>query len=576
MPISQINPNGTVKIYNTKTKQVLDVSPDQLVNYSPKLLTDYNTMVQQNAENQQKLTGKTPVATQKDINMGKSGLRSLQTVADEYQKDPNILAKQLIPGKLLTRKFDSALFNTVDTILRARTGAQANKEEIAAYLNEKGPAFGDSSDVVQYKLNAIQQDLADAAGVKDVKPFAFSKGGSQQGPSVGGFVGNAGQDTKDLLNGVLGMPRNLYDQAAAINQQGGQLPDARGNIGQAAANAATQTGALFNATIAQPLGGLLNEANQVTGRPFEGGDILGRIGQRAYQKPVTTLLDVLPALQGAKALKATGAVGRAGAVTKAVDEAKAVTTAEGSLAQKGLVKAADLSNGGGSKSYLSREAVGKAPAQNKVLLDEGILKHPTDAGKIKAASVKLEDYGTQLRDTYKSSDRVFKDGELGQSLEAGLKEKGWDTKAIDTIKRYINDQGSFDIGNQETLVTPEKAWITAQRLEKNPPKLVGSAENAASLKKLSGDAARILRKKLGEKLPETKPLNERYSAIRDYYDNTLPDQAAPLLDIKGKGVVKGTAAAAQSLLDPILQAGYTGSKIQRDFRYRPGRFVPRK
>lgn len=546
MPISQINPDGTVKIYNTKTKQILDVQPGQLVNYSPKLLTDYNSMVQTNAENKQKLTGKTPAATAKDVNMGKSGLRSLQTVADEYQKDPDVLTKQLLPGKLLTRKFDSALFNTVDTILRARTGAQANKEEIAAYLNEKGPSFGDSSDVVQYKLNAIQQDLADAAGVTDTKPITLKSAAAKQaGPSVGGLLQNAGQDTGSIINGVLGMPA----QAIQSYQQAQQSPEA---ALQFAKDASPQ------AQISKLLGGIGQEYNQAAGNPLQGGDILGRIMGRAYQKPVTTALDLLP-LGGLKGAKA----------------ATAPRVAEEGLAQKAVVKAADLSNGGGSKAYLSREGTGRAVPQNKILLDEGILKHPTEAGKIKAASERLNDYGNQLRDTYKNSDRVFKDGELGTALDTSLKAKGWDPKAIDTIKRYINDQGSFDIGSQQTMVSPEKAWITAQKLEKNPPKVLDTIEKGVSLNKLSKDAAKVLRDELGKKLPETKPLNGRYSAIRDYYDS-LPEQAAPLVDIKGKGIIRGAASAGQSLLDPILQGLYNGTKLRRDMRYGRGSFVPKK
>jgi hypothetical protein len=263
---------------------------------------------------------KTPAQTAKDINMGKSGLRSLQTVADEYQKDPDVLTKQLLPGKFLTRKFDSALFNTVDAILRARTGAQANKDEIAAYLNEKGPSFGDSPEVVQYKLNAIQQDLADAAGVKDVQPIVFRGKGATVGPSLGGLLGNAGQDTKDLLNGILNIPAqgiNTYKQALSGDKK---AIFAVLNMGNPAA-IATKTGQA-----------VLSEGNQLLGDPLAGGDIIGRIGDRAYKKPVTTLLDVLPALQAGKA--AIGAKAAAG-VEEAATGAKAITdTARAALSDK--------------------------------------------------------------------------------------------------------------------------------------------------------------------------------------------------------------------------------------------------
>lgn len=43
MPISRINPDGTVKIVNNKTGQVLDVSPQELPKYSPTLVGEYQS-----------------------------------------------------------------------------------------------------------------------------------------------------------------------------------------------------------------------------------------------------------------------------------------------------------------------------------------------------------------------------------------------------------------------------------------------------------------------------------------------------------------------------------------------------
>lgn len=45
MPISRINPDGTVKIYNSKTNEVKNVKPEELASYNPALENDYNVLL---------------------------------------------------------------------------------------------------------------------------------------------------------------------------------------------------------------------------------------------------------------------------------------------------------------------------------------------------------------------------------------------------------------------------------------------------------------------------------------------------------------------------------------------------
>lgn len=44
MPIQKINPDGTVRIYNTKTKEQKDVKPEDLAKYNPSLENDYQVL----------------------------------------------------------------------------------------------------------------------------------------------------------------------------------------------------------------------------------------------------------------------------------------------------------------------------------------------------------------------------------------------------------------------------------------------------------------------------------------------------------------------------------------------------
>lgn len=101
---------------------------------------------------------------QKTEGLVKSGVRALEVVREEYQKDPSLVLKQKIPGKYFSRKFDAALFNSVDTLLRLRTGATAPPSEVRNYMRSFGPVFGDRPEDVQFKLNQLQADLLDAGG----------------------------------------------------------------------------------------------------------------------------------------------------------------------------------------------------------------------------------------------------------------------------------------------------------------------------------------------------------------------------------------------------------------------------
>lgn len=102
-----------------------------------------------------------PVAAQTQVNLAKSGNRGLAEAASIYQQDPSILTKQLVPGQWVSRRFDSAMFRTVEALLRARSGAAVPETEVRRYLTKYGPQFGDSPEVVGFKFQQLQQDFAD-------------------------------------------------------------------------------------------------------------------------------------------------------------------------------------------------------------------------------------------------------------------------------------------------------------------------------------------------------------------------------------------------------------------------------
>jgi hypothetical protein len=94
--------------------------------------------------------------------LAKSGLRNLQILKKELDNDPSVVLKQAVPGKFFSRQFDSSLFRTVEALLRLRTGAAAPEQEVKRYMDQWGPRLGDNAEVVQSKLDALEQDLYEA------------------------------------------------------------------------------------------------------------------------------------------------------------------------------------------------------------------------------------------------------------------------------------------------------------------------------------------------------------------------------------------------------------------------------
>lgn len=52
MPISRINPDGTVKIFNSNTGETRDVKPEELAQYNPKMVPQYQSMLQEHQAGQ--------------------------------------------------------------------------------------------------------------------------------------------------------------------------------------------------------------------------------------------------------------------------------------------------------------------------------------------------------------------------------------------------------------------------------------------------------------------------------------------------------------------------------------------
>ncbi len=96
---------------------------------------------------------------QNQVNLAKSGARGLEEAIKLYNEDPSLLGKQKVPGQFLSRKFDSALFRSVDALLRARSGAAVPEQEVRRYMDKFAPRWGDDPETVKFKWDQLQFDF---------------------------------------------------------------------------------------------------------------------------------------------------------------------------------------------------------------------------------------------------------------------------------------------------------------------------------------------------------------------------------------------------------------------------------
>jgi len=126
------------------------------------------------------------ITEKKQIDLANSGLRALDQAEALLKEDPSLVIKRTIPGKIGARSYDSALFRSIEAILRGRSGAAVPEQEVRRYMSAYAPKIGDSKETAKLKLEALRADLLDLA-----TPIGQTKGG--------------GTDDISALMGALGM-----------------------------------------------------------------------------------------------------------------------------------------------------------------------------------------------------------------------------------------------------------------------------------------------------------------------------------------------------------------------------------
>lgn len=379
MPISKINQDGTVDIYNSKTGQVVSgLSPEKLGEYSPKLVAEYQQMQSPEAtatrlEAEQKVAElQSPEAEEKTytgadatrIAAAKTGIAAVERAREVLDKPGGNLklfgaTTTILPEKVgditpFGRGLESDLFDAVDIILRQRTGAQAPETEVRRYLKQKGPRLSDTKEVKEQKLNAIRDELMTTLEVmgadKEVAGMLEdSKKKEGEAPGVdtvqvdemgeeknlAGLGQNAIKDVQQNIEGIMALPK----VAQFLAENPSEIPNTLLEVGK----------------------GVVNEYKQLLTNPLE----------KAYNHPVNTVLDVIPLIPLGKAGLAKYAQ-IAGKSTKAIDTVGDVATA--SRAIGGVDDVGDVARVAEKAAVTVPETVPEVGVAEKVLSKaEGVM-----------------------------------------------------------------------------------------------------------------------------------------------------------------------------------------------------------
>jgi hypothetical protein len=107
--------------------------------------------------------------TSQQYGLAQSGYSALQNLQQLLKEDPGVLNRLATPGRGLpivggfvsnkagTGEYDAIGYNIADSLLRLRTGAQANEQEVKQLQSQIMPRAGDSASTVQRKLQQINQ-----------------------------------------------------------------------------------------------------------------------------------------------------------------------------------------------------------------------------------------------------------------------------------------------------------------------------------------------------------------------------------------------------------------------------------
>ena len=452
MPIVRINPDGTVRIARKSGKNPIDVKPEELSQYSPTLLGEYNVY----REQKNILEGKDPKIEQQAAKAEQEKKEAKDKVSASSQSVIDVINAGK-SGQLKGDQYKDALRNAASRMAADIGFAQGGKALTGPELAVLAGSMPNIDEEMQsFFSKLIGRNKAQTGNLKDDEETLRRKAqlaisgitpeslktlsDSEKNQPDGNILQNAGSDVKEILNSILGLPHNIGVQMQDQTKRGLNPLQA---ILETGGNIAT---------------GVASEYNELAGRPLEGGDIVGIILQRAQQKPVTTAIDVLPVL----------GVGRAALATKGGRVAETAKFARKTQVAQKANLLQDILNtpqqvGQNMRKNVRQIDVGpmvggpqKEAVINQTLDDLKFTGGPSEQyAKLQPVMTKLED---TIQAQLQASPKSIKLDDIKNDFMTNLKDEMRTTDLTDKIARkevngYLAD--IYGEGMKETMNTPE-------------------------------------------------------------------------------------------------------------------------
>lgn len=210
----------------------------------------------------------------KTLSANEIGILAPTLISTERQREQNIIEKALGTQPDLTTGY-----------LKESPAEAAQKMKYALQLTDK-------SAYEKYK------EVGGKTKARTGNEVLDSIVNSEAGKYIGDTLKNAPGNVKDIINSALGLPASYIEWSKNEMKQG-RAPIPQAFVGEMGIN-------------------YVKSLNKDIGEPLQGGDILGRAAENFKERPVSTVLDVLPFLSKLKKPPVASEAGDVAEVAKSV------------------------------------------------------------------------------------------------------------------------------------------------------------------------------------------------------------------------------------------------------------------
>jgi len=164
------------------------------------------------------------------------------------------------------------------------------------------------------------------------------------------------------------------------------------------------------------------------------------------------------------------------------------------------------------------------PSLNQVLIENGIMSHPTHTGRIQATVKAITKVESQLDAAYERAITPIDVTQFETNATNALIDNGvGKSDAEQIMSKVLSDTkgtpGLANLNGEYTTVTPTQFWNTTKFLEKYQPLVKGEPDMTKYLKQNTKTIIELMRYELSQAVPQVANLNGQYSVLRNYVEN---------------------------------------------------------